>query len=197
MSHHRGHRVRTAAHRATRAGQHAVRRRGSPPAYGAPREQDKLVDAPCPDLASPRPPTVPSCAERTVPKCSADGPPENHRLGSTFARIFDRPIDPRKGTKGRRKDDGEPGGGIKGALYKLGRIGRRTHSSADFKGRIPVIHFVQSRHCRRHRLDFATKPEVRRAESKFLGFRLAFRWRRNICAKLTIIGSNWRELAPA
>ena len=197
MSHHRGHRVRTAARRAMHAGQHAGRRRGSPPAYGAPREQDKLVDAPCPDLASPRPPTVSSCAERTVPKCSADGPPENHRLGSTFARIFDRPIDPRKGTKGRRKDDGEPGGGIKGPLYKLGRIGRRTHSECRFQRTDTGHPFCPKPTLSAASIGFRNQARTSTSRIKILGFRLAFRWRRNICAKLTIIGSNWRELAPA
>ena len=97
-----------------------------------------LLTRHAPTWRPPRPPTVPPCAKRTVPKFSADGPPENQRLGSTFARIFDRPIDPRKGTKGRRKDDGKPGGEIKGALCKLGRIGRRADSSVDSKGRILV-----------------------------------------------------------
>src|SRR6516164_10277837 len=80
-----------------------------------------LLTRHAPTWRPPRPPTVPSCAERTVPQCSADGPPENQRLGSTFARIFDRPIDPRKGTKGRRTDHGEPGVGSTRPC-KLGRI---------------------------------------------------------------------------
>jgi hypothetical protein len=53
-------------------------------------------------------------------------------------------------------------------------LGGGPHSSADFKGRIPVIYFVQSRDCRRHRLDFAIKPELRRAGSKSWAFKLAF-----------------------
>jgi len=88
------------------SGTPADRRRDSPPAYGAHQEQDSLVDAPCPDLAFPRP-TV--RFERTAPKKLGRRASRNHRLGSTFARIFDRPIHPKKGTKGRRTDGRESG----------------------------------------------------------------------------------------
>ena len=41
-------------------------------------------------------------AWRTNHRTAADERPKNHRPGSTFARIFERPIGPKKGTKGRR-----------------------------------------------------------------------------------------------
>jgi hypothetical protein len=76
----------------------------------------------------------PLCAWRTDPLTAADELPKNHRPGSTFARIFEGPIDPRKGTKGRRIDGSELGYGSKAPFFKLPRDGEGHISSADFKG---------------------------------------------------------------
>src|SRR5271165_3587746 len=72
-------------------------------------------------------PTAPLFASRTAPKTSADGLPENYRLDSTFARIFDCRMDPKKGTKGRRIDGGESDDGIKSAFFQAPPRWRRTH----------------------------------------------------------------------
>src|SRR5262249_36771687 len=79
----------------------------SPPASGEPRDWDKVVQPPCPDLASPRPPIPPaswltSAANR--PPCRGrQNPRHSNRPGGTFPRVV-QPLDKDlgKGTKGRR-----------------------------------------------------------------------------------------------
>src|SRR6266852_6104631 len=87
-----------------------------------------------PRLGVPSTTDRPLCARRTSPS-PADELPENHRPGSTFARIFERPIDPRKGTKGRRIDGSELGGGVKKRFFfKLSRDVRWHIPSDGFTG---------------------------------------------------------------
>jgi hypothetical protein len=91
-----------------------------------------------PRLGVPSTTDSPLCAWRIDPLTAADELPKNHRPGSTFARIFEGPIDPRtrifegpidprKGTKGRHIDGSELGCGIKGAFFQAPPRWRRAH----------------------------------------------------------------------
>src|SRR5919204_3088176 len=80
---------------------------GSPPASGEPPDWDKIAPAPCPDLASPRPPIPPPVpfgrVRRTGPLPRSTNPRHYSRPSGLFPRILQHLIEsPEKGTKGRR-----------------------------------------------------------------------------------------------
>jgi hypothetical protein len=69
-----------------------------------------------PRLGVPSTTDCPLCAWRTEPLTAVE--PKNHRPGSAFARILERHIDRRKGSKGRHIDGSELGCGIKAAFFR-------------------------------------------------------------------------------